>query len=51
MSDHDQGSQGPSNLALERLGVFVGEWNIEITSMSFQRIKLPWCTGTLHSTG
>ena len=25
----------PSNPALERLRVFVGEWNIEITSMSF----------------
>ncbi len=28
-----------SNPALERLGVFVGEWNIEITSMSFQADK------------
>jgi hypothetical protein len=36
MSNQDQGSQEPSNPALERLGVFVGEWNIEITAMSFQ---------------
>jgi len=28
-----------SNPALERLGVFAGEWNIEITSMSFQADK------------
>lgn len=34
-SSSDQVSQQPSNLALERLGVFVGEWNLEITSMSF----------------
>jgi hypothetical protein len=39
MSDHNQGSQGPSNAALERLAVFVGEWNIEITAMSFQADK------------
>lgn len=38
MSKRDQGSQ-PSNPALERLGVFVGEWDIEITSMSFQADK------------
>ena len=30
-----QVSQRPSNSALERLGVFVGEWKLEITSMSF----------------
>jgi hypothetical protein len=35
MSEREQGPQGPSNPALERLGVLVGEWNIEITSMSF----------------
>jgi hypothetical protein len=38
MSDNNTDSQTnlqPSNPALERLGVFVGEWNIEITSMSF----------------
>ena len=28
-----------SNPALERLAMFVGEWNIEITSMSFQEDK------------
>ena len=38
MSNRDQGSQ-PSNPALEHLGVFVGEWNIEITSMSFREDK------------
>ncbi|RPI93531.1 MAG: hypothetical protein EHM40_09505 [Chloroflexi bacterium] len=27
--------QQPSNPALERLGVFIGEWNTQITSMSF----------------
>ena len=27
--------QQPSNLALERLHVFIGKWNTEITSMSF----------------
>src|SRR5215475_3696245 len=30
-----QAPQQPSNLALERLRVFIGQWNIEITSMSF----------------
>ena len=30
-----QALEQPSNPALERLRVFVGEWNIEITSMSF----------------
>jgi hypothetical protein len=39
MSDHDQNSQGPSNPALERLAVFVGDWKIEITSMSFHEDK------------
>lgn len=39
MRYHDQDSQQPSNLALERLAVFVGEWNIEITSMSFRADK------------
>lgn len=34
-SDSSPVSQQPSNPALERLGVFVGKWNIEITSMSF----------------
>ena len=33
MADNLQSSQ--RNPALERLGIFVGEWNIEITSMSF----------------
>lgn len=28
-----------SNPALERLGAFAGEWNVEITSMSFQADK------------
>jgi hypothetical protein len=28
-----------SNPALERLGIFVGEWEVEITSMSFQADK------------
>ena len=28
-----------SNSALERLGIFVGEWDIEITAMSFQADK------------
>lgn len=36
MSNHDQASQSPSNVALEHLGVFVGEWNIEVTAMSFE---------------
>jgi hypothetical protein len=27
--------ENKSNLALERLGVFIGQWNIEITAMSF----------------
>ena len=39
MSDPDQNSQEPSNPALERLAVFVGDWKIEITSMSFQEDK------------
>lgn len=39
MSKREQGPQGPSNPALERLGVFVGKWNIEITSMSFRADK------------
>lgn len=30
-----QAPQQPSNPALERLGIFVGKWKIEITSMSF----------------
>jgi hypothetical protein len=34
-NDSAQVSGQPSNPALERLGVFVGEWDIEITSMSF----------------
>jgi len=29
----------PSNAALERLHVFVGEWELEITSMSFEEDK------------
>lgn len=39
MNNRDQRSQGPSNPALERLAVFVGEWNMEITAMSFQADK------------
>jgi len=39
MSKREQGLKGPSNPALERLAVFVGEWNTEITSMSFQEDK------------
>jgi uncharacterized protein DUF1579 len=39
MSKREPGPKGPSNPALERLAVFVGEWNIEITSMSFQEDK------------
>src|SRR5687768_9270491 len=37
MSQNDSAavSGQPSNPALERLGAFVGEWDIEITSMSF----------------
>jgi hypothetical protein len=31
--------QQPSNPALERLSVFIGEWDIEITSMSFEEDK------------
>jgi hypothetical protein len=34
-SNSPQVSQQPSNPALERLGVFLGEWDIKITSMSF----------------
>jgi hypothetical protein len=30
-----ENTNSQTNPALERLGVFVGEWNIEITSMSF----------------
>ena len=29
-------AENKCNPALERLGVFVGEWNLEITSMSFR---------------
>lgn len=29
----------PSNPALERLSIFIGEWDIEITSMSFEEDK------------
>jgi hypothetical protein len=39
MSNPGQGSQQPSNAALERLSVFIGEWNIEITSMRLQADK------------
>lgn len=39
MNSHDQGLQGPSNPGLEHLGVLVGEWNIEITDMSFEADK------------
>jgi hypothetical protein len=35
-NDSAQVSQQPSNPALERLGVFIGEWNIDITAMSFR---------------
>ena len=35
MNTPNQGSV-PSNPALERLAVFVGEWDVEITEMSFQ---------------
>ena len=35
MSNSDQVSKQPSNPALERLSIFIGEWNTEITSMSF----------------
>lgn len=38
MSNRVQVSQ-PTNPALERLGVLVGEWNIEIISMSFLEDK------------
>ena len=38
-SNSAQVPQQPSNPALERLSVFIGEWNIEITSMSFQADK------------
>jgi hypothetical protein len=38
-SNNSQGTQQSSNSALERLNVFVGEWNIEITSMSFEEDK------------
>ena len=31
--------QQPSNPALEQLSVFVGEWDLEITSMSFEEDK------------
>jgi hypothetical protein len=34
-NDSAQVSGQPSNPALERLGMFVGEWDIKITSMSF----------------
>ena len=34
-NDSAQVSGQPSNPALERLSVFIGEWNVEITSMSF----------------
>jgi len=36
MSNPSQSSQQPSNPALERLAVFIGEWNIEITSLRLQ---------------
>src|SRR5262245_48270064 len=35
MMSSNQDSQQPSNPALERLSVFIGKWNTEITSMSF----------------
>ena len=31
-----QEAHSPPNATLERLSMFIGEWNIEITSMSFQ---------------
>ena len=34
-----QAPQPPSNSALERLSIFIGEWDIEITSMSFEADK------------
>jgi hypothetical protein len=39
MSNSTQVPQQPSNPALERLSVLVGEWDIEITAMSFQADK------------
>jgi hypothetical protein len=39
MSISAQIPQQPSNPALERLNVLVGEWNIEITEMSFDEDK------------
>lgn len=39
MSKNIQVPQQPSNPALERLNIFVGEWDIEITSMSFEADK------------
>jgi hypothetical protein len=39
MSNSSQIPQQPSNAALERLSVFVGQWDIEITSMSFEEDK------------
>lgn len=38
-SNSAQAPQQPSNPALERLSVFLGEWDIEITSMSFEADK------------
>jgi hypothetical protein len=34
--EKEQGTSFPSNPALEQLGPLVGEWDIEITSMSFR---------------
>ena len=36
LSNRGQDFQQPTNPALERLGVFIGEWNIEITSMRLE---------------
>ena len=37
-SNSTEVSRQPSNPALEGLGVFVGEWNLEVTSMSFRNV-------------
>jgi hypothetical protein len=39
MSNSSQTPQQPSNPALERLRVLAGEWNLEITDMSFEEDK------------
>jgi hypothetical protein len=38
-SNSSQAQQQPSNSALERLNLFVGEWDIEITAMSWEADK------------